>query len=168
VARRSQTAWGKSPCRLGPAPIVPIIIVKGCSIGLGASECSFFPRGVSLRGFRPRLGDGVCELCLSKEEARTGDPDCHNEFHHCSNHVHHLVATAAVSLIQTGLTKEVFCASMFLSQNLHFVRMQKVVESLVEKLVDVTYLPSPEGAGGYATCVKDFVMRSREAACSFL
>jgi hypothetical protein len=55
---------------------------------------------------------------------------------------------------------EVYCASMFLSQNLHFVRMRRVVETVVEDMLVVSYAKPPEGARDYANAFRDFVVRT--------
>ena len=61
--------------------------------------------------------------------------------------------------VEAGIGREVHCASMFLSQNLHFVRLQRVLQAVVNELLDVKYSAQPEGAREYAECFRDFTIR---------
>ncbi len=95
-----------------------------------------------------------------QDKALHGDSECYSEFHHCGNHVQHLISTSGVAIVKEGISRDIFCATMFLSQNLHFTRLQRVVQECVDKLLVVEYTPPPPEAHQYATCFKDFVIRS--------
>ena len=85
---------------------------------------------------------------------------CVTEFHWCGNHNHHLISTAVVTSTKANLVATVYKSSMFLSQNNHFLRLQRAVSTTVAKKIKVVYTKQPESARLYALEFRHFVRRT--------
>lgn len=72
------------------------------------------------------------------------------------------VNTITIASVHSKIQQEVFCASMFLTANLHFVRLQQVVESVVSDMLDVKYTDPDGCAKQYAVALRDFAIRILE------
>lgn len=93
---------------------------------------------------------------------RVNVPQCFYEFHHCSNHAHHLLVVSAVSSLKLNMAAEVYTANIFLSQSGHFVRLQRTVRETTARHLKVMYTQPPAGSQQYVLEFRDFMVRNEK------